>query len=161
MKRIELTQDKFALVDDSDYLYLNQFNWSFATRGAAQRRFFNAQEKKHTIMYMHREIMSAPKGVHVDHINGNSLDNRRNNLRLCSNAENSRNRKKSRGKYSQYKGVTLVHGKYWASQITFNYKNYSLGYFPDEISAAIAYDQAALKYFKEYAKLNFPEKEKA
>ncbi len=91
----------------------------------------------------------------VDHINGNKLDNRRENLRLCSNAENLRN-SKPRGGSSKYKGVCFHNqNKNWISNITIDGKTIHIGSFDDEVSAALAYDEAAKRLHGEYARINF------
>lgn len=105
---------------------------------------------------IHREIMGAPKGVVVDHINGDTLDNRKANLRLASHRENCRNQKPHKDKRVPYKGVTYMpkRNKYWA-RIVVDYRTVSLGLHRDPIAAACAYDAAARKYFGEFARLNF------
>jgi hypothetical protein len=104
---------------------------------------------------MHRLIIDAPKGIFVDHIDGNPLNNKRSNLRLATNMENLRNMKKIRG-ISRYKGVSLLKkGNRWISYIRVNTKLEHLGSFKTEIEAAVAYDMAAIDKFGEYASLNF------
>lgn len=99
--------------------------------------------------------MGAAKNEEVDHINGDTLDNRRCNLRLCRRIQNARNVKKKSGS-SQYKGVTWLRWcERWMARITVNYRQIILGYFTDETKAAKAYDEAARKHFGEFAKTNF------
>ena len=108
-------------------------------------------------MSMHRFVTGASGGrrVVVDHINGNGLDNRRENLRICTNQQNQGNAKARRGS-SQFKGVSRK-GNRWIAYIQFNRKFRSLGSFESEHDAALAYDAAALECFGEFAALNFPE----
>ncbi len=108
---------------------------------------------------MHRFIIGVEDSkVHVDHINHDTLDNRKSNLRLCTHAENGRKQKKSqKGGSSKYKGVYKYSDnrvKPFTAQIKFNYKRIHLGYFATEREAAIAYNKAALHYFGEFALLN-------
>lgn len=104
---------------------------------------------------LHRAIMSAPPDMQIDHINGIRTDNRKQNLRVCTNAENSRNRGKMGRNTSGYKGVYWHKraGK-WVSYIKFNGKQRNLGLFMDERDAAKAYNAAAVKYFGDFACLN-------
>ena len=116
---------------------------------------------------MHRVVVENALGRQlksdelIDHINKRGLDNRRENLRVVDSVQNALNRKKQKTynksqTSSKYKGVgwRKSHTK-WVSYITINYKQISLGYFDSEIEAAKAYDEAALKYFGEFATLNF------
>jgi len=155
MKKIELTRGKFTLVDDDDY---DKFNpnfswWLFPGRGTD----YAITIKSGKSLFLHRAIMNAPKGLQVDHINGNGLDNRKENLRLCTATQNKRNVKNNKRNKSGYRGVSLDarSGKYKA-QISTGEKILSLGSFDDPVDAAKAYDNAALKYHGEFASLNFP-----
>ena len=162
MKRIPLTQGKFALVDNSDYEELNKYKWYAMQKRKlyAVRNITENQIQKHC--WMAREIMKCPDDFQVDHINGDTLDNRRCNLRTCTCAENNRNRCSRANTSSKYKGVSWhKQGKKWCTYIcvedcfeeTFN--KY-LGCFANEIEAAKAYDKAAAYYYEEFAHLNFP-----
>jgi hypothetical protein len=104
--------------------------------------------------YMHRLIMGYPK-ENVDHINGNKLDNRKGNLRLCNQSENTANAPKRTTNKSGYKGVcwNKKYGK-WEVYLTKNYKHIFLGYFDDKIDAARAYNLGAETHFGKFAKLN-------
>ncbi len=154
MREILINKNKKVLVDDDDYEYLTQWKWCLSSGGYAQRLF--GKYPKYYLVKMHRFIMDAPKELQVDHINGDRLDNRKNNLRLCSCAENSRNRIRQRDNKSGYKGVCYhkKSGK-WVAQIHVDGKNFNLGYFITSEDAARAYDIAALDLHKEFAKLNF------
>jgi hypothetical protein len=165
IKTIKLTKNKLALVDDEDFKYLSRWKWCVTNIGYAvrscptyQRR--NAKTTQHILM--HREILKAGSGQLVDHINMNKLDNRRQNLRLCTQSENLRHRHKSKARIytSQYKGVSFdkSRGKYEA-YITINLKKLHLGRFNSEQEAAHAYNKASSKHYKEFVILNNIRKE--
>lgn len=152
MKEIKLTQDKVAIVDDDDFVWLSKYKW-FYNGGYALRRNGKSHVK------MHREIMNTPQGEITDHINGNKLDNRRKNLRIATAQVNILNRPTQKNNLSSFRGVSW-HGKVkkWVVQIGQNsYKGKHIGYYDDKIQAALAYDIAAKAIFKEHAVLNFPE----
>ena len=112
-------------------------------------------------LMLHRLLLNAPEGIRVDHINGHPEDNRRSNLRLATDAQNARNRRKHstmNGKppVSQYKGV-FQNCNNWKACIRVNRKNMYLGTYRMELEAALAYDDAALRHFGEFAKFNFPD----
>ena len=105
---------------------------------------------------MHRYILNTPNGKETDHCNGNGLDNREDNLRICTTAQNQHNQISVRG-MSKYKGVSWnKNAKKWDARIKLNNKPIRLGYYISEIEAAHAYDKAALKYYEKYAHTNFP-----
>ena len=109
---------------------------------------------------LHRLITNAKKGEVVDHINGNPLDNRRENLRITTQEFNTKNATKKNSATSKYKGVFRHKRKgyiRWKAQIQVNKHKRGLGYFLDEEAAAKAYDIAAKELFGQFAKLNFPE----
>jgi hypothetical protein len=110
-------------------------------------------------IYLHRLVVKAPDDKLVDHINGNPLDNRKANLRVCTSQENIRNSQKRRGCLSKFKGVTrdARKNKLWRAQICIDGERKSLGYFYTEIEAAHAYAKAAKELFGEFANHNAPE----
>jgi len=145
---------KFALVDDGDYDYLNQWKWRIDPKGYALRtKKINGKQK---ILFIHRVIMNLPSGIRVDHKDGNALNNQRSNLRECTAEQNQRNRGKQRNNKSGYKGVFFDKARRkWRAMIGMNGRLIHLGFFIDKVDAAKAYDRAALKYFGEFAWLNF------
>lgn len=156
VKKIELTQGKFALVDVDCYEELAKHKWHYA--GGYARRNKRLSNGKRRIVFMHRELMDTPDDYETDHINGDRLDNRRSNLRVVTKSENQRNTSPRKG-VSKFKGVSYYKTKrhrtgYWVARIQVEGKIKRLGYFKTEIEAAKAYNQAATKYFGEYAKLN-------
>ena len=158
MKEIPLTKGLVAIVDDEDYDFINQFKWCADDRGGYCRAMRGIHcGKKYTTQRMHRLLLNPPKGMEVDHINHNGLDNRRCNLRICTHAQNQHNQQKQRRrKLSQFKGVSLAGTDVkWRAFIHLDSRFLSLGYFHSEIDAAKAYDEAAKKYHGEFANLNF------
>lgn len=150
------TRGFVAIVDIDDYELVSQYKW------CAQKNYrtFYAQrnvklDSGYTTQYMHTLITGFP---HVDHINGNGLDNRKENLRETNNTLNRANSRKRLGCTSKYKGVNwyAATGK-WRAQININHRAIHLGYFFNEEDAAKAYDRKALELFGEHAKLNFLE----
>ena len=151
LRYIPLTKNKFAIVDAADYEWLSGFRWH-AT--CARGRSYAATVQGGKSISMHRLIMNPPPGMVTDHINGNGLDNSRNNLRNCTpeqNRQNTRPRKKS----SQYIGV-YPRGDKWYAKIKHQGIVHYLGPFDTEIEAAKARDQKARELFGPYAWLNFP-----
>ena len=158
MKTILLTQNKVALVDDEDYERLNQYKWYakregntwYVTRGSKKLD----DKGKQKLIRMHREIMNAPKGVPVDHKNGNGLDNQKYNLRLATNQQNQFNRKnpQSNNKLG-IKGVRWDGKlKKFKAGIKFNGKSIHLGYFSVLGDADSAYRIAEEKYFGKFSR---------
>lgn len=149
---------KVALVDDEDFEKVNEYKWYIH-----MNRYFSAPESVQASMYLkrttikiHRLIMNITSDRKIDHKNGNPLDNRKENLRSCTSAENSRNRKLNVRSKSGYKGVIFYKGrsKPWRGEIRVDGKNIILGYFQTKEEAALAYNISAIKHFGEFAKLN-------
>lgn len=143
MKLIKLTQDKETLVDDQDFLWLNQYKWQYS------QGYASTNHKK-----MQNLIMNPPRGLYVDHIDGNPLNNQRSNLRLATNQENTTSKKKTtKPKQSKYKGVCQNRER-WLACLHQNGKKINIGTYSTEEEAAIAYDLKAIEIFKEFAKTN-------
>lgn len=154
-KLIPLTQGKFAIVDAADYEWLSQWKWYY-DNGYAVRK--EGPRRNHCKIYMHRQLAGTPRGKITDHTNGDGLDNRRANLRICTQAENLRNRGLQRNNTSGYKGAYWhAQAGRWYSKIKAGGKNISLGMFDTAEEAARAYDAAALELYGEFASLNFAE----
>lgn len=158
-KLIELTQGKQAIVDDEDFEWLNQWKW-YAHKDKKTwyaRRSYGPRIERKSIN-MHTFIMGLNQGQKVDHRNNNGLDNRRDNLRECTNSQNATNSTKRKGNFtSRYKGVSWdKRDKNWRAQIMVDYKKKRIGNFDNEIDAAKAYDRFAIELHGEYASINFP-----
>ena len=152
VRYIALTRGHFATVDAADYEWLNKYRWC-ASKHAGGKVYARRFTTKGTV-WMHREIMQPPLGMVVDHISGNSLDNRRSNMRNCEPHQNAYN-KPPRGRKSKFKGV-YPHGDKWAARIKHKGETYNLGIFADEIEAALARDAKARELEGEYAYINIP-----
>jgi len=160
-RRIRLNNGLYAIVDPEDYEWLPKDRWTCYKKGRSYYtiRWFNKKEGRGTkSTSMHRMIMHAPKGVIIDHINHNGLDNRKANLRFATLEQNAQNQRKTRTKTSsRFKGVNRSKNpKKWQARIYHNKRSINLGHFSDEVEAAKAYDRAARKYQGEYAEPNFP-----
>jgi hypothetical protein len=146
MKQIELTQGKVTLIDDEDYEKVHQFKWSVDGGGYAANRKHRA---------LHRFIMNAPKGMEVDHIDGDLLNNQKSNLRLCTHAQNMMNQKLPITNTSGYKGTCYNKAnKQWRAYISSGNKQIHIGYYKTKELAAIAYNIKAMTLFGDFAKLN-------
>lgn len=156
MKKIPLTKGEFALVDDDDFENLHCHRWLCVIQKTVKyaRRLVSVNGQWRW-RHMHREVVKTPKNLDVDHINGNGLDNRKINLRKCSRSCNCANSKFRNNNTSGFRGVTFDrHRKRWKGQIMVKGKNIFLGRFLTAVSAAQSYNQAALKFFGEFARLN-------
>lgn len=160
-RKIYLGENEFTIVEPPDYYKFGKYNWILWGTGynLYAVRSVKIGPLRTRIMSLHREIMNPPKRRLVDHRNTNSLDNRRANLRLATRAQNNCNRRKtSRKTASRFVGVSFdKNNPAWVSCIQYKGKRINLGRFKNEIDAAKAYDAAARKYHKEFARLNFPE----
>lgn len=138
----------YALIDDEDYKKCNEYKWFKTNKGYARTYKIPTG--------MHRLVMNAQRGQYVDHIDHNPLNNQKSNLRFCTKTQNGMNRiKQKKNSSSKFKGVCWdkFHSK-WVVLIKVNTKRKFLGSFNSEIEAAKAYNEAALKYFGKFAKLN-------
>lgn len=153
MKHIPLTKGKIALVDDADFETLSQFRWC-ASQHKKTGQWYAVRRtqtnRKSTVIYMHRYLANAPRGIDVDHADRDGLNNQRGNLRHATRSQNSCNRGRNSNNSSGYKGVSRFRDK-WHAQIVQHYKNTHLGYFESKADAAQAYINAAYLMHGEFA----------
>ena len=168
MKKIPLTQGQFALVDDEDFEWLDQFKWQASwalgiLSYVVRRSVYVDDTKRRKTTYMSRTILGLDFGdkLVVDHKNHNTLDNQRHNLRICNHRENVHNHRKYQRDTasSEYHGVVWHKAaNKWKSQIKQDSETIYLGLFVLEADAAKAYDRKALELRGEFTSLNFPKK---
>lgn len=153
-----LTQGYFTILDDEDYEKLRWFTWRIYRKNyKGSWLCYVGRREKGKMELMHRIILQPEPGLVVDHINGNGLDNRRSNIRICTQSQNMKNRKVTRRSNSGYHGVRRCRGR-WLASIKIDGRNTRIGWFDDPMQAAKAFDDSATKHFGQYARLNFPEK---
>ena len=167
-----------VLLDEEDWDKVSQYKWHLAQartgrfyartnvdnpNGGIRYHKVNGKVYKYpkqTTIPMHRLIMATPKGMHTDHVNGeNTLDNRKQNLRVCTNEQNCRNRGKNKNNTHGYKGVTYdARRAYspWTARIGYKMKRIYIGNYATAEEAAIAYDKKVIELSGEFATLNFP-----
>ena len=145
MKKIQLTKGFVTLVDDEDFELLSQWEWSYKGGYACKRK----QGKN---IWMHRLIIETPQGMQTDHIDGDGLNNQRNNLRVCTWSQNQANRGKQKNNTSGYKGVCWdKREKKWRVTICSDGIRYHVGLFVSKTEAARAYNKKAQELHKDFA----------
>lgn len=154
--KICLTRGKFTLIDSEDFEFLNRWKWFAIQIG---RKYYAVRSKRegktNKRIYLHRQILKAQLKEVVDHIDGDGLNNKKVNLRVCSRAENVRNQSVRVTSKSGYKGVSWENGKQlWRADISVNGHSKFLGHYQTKEKAAKAYNEMALEYHGEFAKLN-------
>lgn len=161
MKQIPLPKGLFATVDECDYQELAKHKWGLARRKRITyaRRFERVETPngaKYRTVLMHRQIMSPPDGMDIDHKNSDGLCNCRENLRVCTRSQNNQNARKRSDTTQRYKGIyTTWNGKF-AARLWDKYLKIHIGVYDTPELAARAYDRKAKELFGEFAKLNFP-----
>lgn len=147
---IQLTKGFETVVSEGDFVALSRFKWCALIRDGVP---YAVRFEKGKLVSMHRSIMEAGSGIQVDHCNHDTLDNRRENLRLCTRTQNLRNRRSKQGA-SRFKGVSPS-GPRWRVDIRENGRSKYIGTFSDESEAARKYDEVAKLHYGEFASLNF------
>ncbi len=146
--RLPLTKGKYAVIDIKDIELVTPYQWYFDGKYAAT----NLPEGRGKLR-LHRLLINPETGLVTDHINGDRLDNKRNNLRMCSSSANNQNRPNNNK--NGYRGITWnKRRKKWVAQISIDNKNKGLGYFITKEEAAEAYNAVASKLHGEFARLN-------
>lgn len=160
MKEIKLTRGQVALVDDDDFERINAYKWYaewhrdtktfYATRALPRDK-----NGKRTTIYMHRAILCAESHMQVDHINHDTLNNKKENLRLCTSSQNNANHRQQSNNTSGFKGVSWDKRRHkWLAQISVNTKRRNLGRYSNITDAILAYDTAAVDANGEFALTN-------
>lgn len=155
MKEIQLTQGKVAIVNDTDFEWLSQWKWCLHNKMYAVRNILVGGKTK--TIRMHRVILDIEyTKMFCDHIDGNGLNNQRSNLRVATPLQNQQNQKRKSIGSSQYKGVHFNKKckRKWSAMIRCSEGRLYLGRFANETEAALAYNEAAIKYHGEFARLN-------
>lgn len=163
MKEIQLSQGYKTIVDDEDYERLSQFSWGISTCNSGvyptrSEPIEGTKPARRRAIRMHVEIMNPPAGMLVDHINGDTLDNRRCNLRVCTKGQNQMNMRRNSRNTSGYRGVHwhALRGK-WVAMIKVNGERHYLGLFESVEAAATAYAEASRKYHGEFGRPDLPQ----
>lgn len=158
MKELTTSNGIKFLVDDSDAELISGCTWGAYRRkdGKCYVQRYAWINGRQTTELLHRVLLNPGKGVMIDHVNHDTLDNRRSNLRICNNRQNQWNQKKHRDSKSKYRGICW-HRDYemWMARISGPNGRITIGFFEDEIEAARAYDSFATSLYGEFAHLNF------
>lgn len=163
MKEIPLTRGYTALVDDADWPFLSLRKWTACVKpsGNVYAVSYFRENGKVKVLRMHTLVSGISSLQEIDHVDGNTLNNQSRNLRACSRSENCRNTRNHLDAFCKYKGVDFHRAsKSFRARIYVLGERIHLGLFDKELDAAHAYDSAALKYFGEFARINFPKKTK-
>lgn len=159
MREISLSRGKLAMVDDEDFDKIGHLKWYASSTNKGKvfyaARHTSRKSSKHKVIYMHRILLSCPEGMEVDHVDGNGLNNQKSNLRICSHHQNMCHSRKRPDVSSRFKGVhkpSKIKG--WIAKIEIKGKVTTIGTFQSEIAAAMAYNEAAIKFHGEFANLN-------
>ncbi len=154
MKYIILSCGTKSIVDNEDFEKINQWKWQLSSKGYAHKNKPKLYGKRGKLL-LHHIVMKPPSGMVIDHINGNTLDNRKSNLRICTISQNLRNKKIGKNNTTGYKGIYWNKKNLkWQTNIGVNGKSIHIGVYQNKIDAARAYNKASVKYFGEFARLN-------
>lgn len=151
---VTLTRGYEAIIDAADIPLVEGWNWTaFVTTWTVYAMRWQPSGSKQSSLKLHRVIMDAPRGVKVDHINSNGLDNRRANLRLATDSENARNSRRRSDNTSGFKGVTRCkESRRWIAQISDRGGSRHIGRFDTPEAAHAAYLEAAARIYGDFAR---------
>lgn len=144
----------FTIVDEQDLPLVKDFNWKLSIAGHRKQLAYAVSKMNGKNISLHRLLITS-ECKHVDHINGDGLDNRKANIRPATQGQNLMNRGKQINNTSGYKGVSRTGKDKWKAMIQFEGKDYYAGSFKTKEEAALAYDKKAKELFGEFAKTNF------
>lgn len=153
-----------VVIDEEDYPLFTMFNWYIKTTPSNKKYLVSYSQKvvNGKVLYnkkfsLHRVITNAPSDKEIDHINQNTLDNRKCNLRICDKSDNLKNKSKYKNNTTGYKGVTKKNGrrKKYMTQISIDGKTKFIGSFLTAKEAAEKYDEVCLIHYGEFGSLNF------
>lgn len=155
---LKLTNGHVTIIDDDDFEKVSKYRWCANKMGKNKIyacRSIYVEKGKTKVISLHRFILGVEDSqLQIDHINGDSLDNRKENLRVCTGVENRLNRNKTVQNTSGYKGVFKTYNNRWRAQIGWKNKKLYLGSYKTKEEAALAYNKKAVELFGEYANLN-------
>ncbi len=153
-KKLEINSFEVKFDERDSHLFVGK-TWRIYTYGVKKYlKWVSSTNNVQKIVSFHRLVINAASGEIVNHINGDSLDNRRENLRIVNPAQNARNQIKYKKTASRFKGVSFSKGK-WRARIKVCGVLIGLGTFDDEVHAAYVYDIASMKHHMEYGRTNF------
>ena len=157
MKEIQLNKGMVALVDDDDFERINKYKWqAYKKRHVWYAKNVKRKDKKRIVVKMHHFILNQVSETIIDHKNRIGIDNRKDNLRICTSQQNTQNSRIRKTNTSGYKGVSLSKkNQKYRCNITINYKAFCFGEYTSAIAAATVYDFFAYKLHGEFAGLNF------
>lgn len=155
MTEIPLDRGKVALIDDADFAMVSGFKWYAHQASTKVWYAYRSRSKNITERFLHRVLTGVPRGIRIDHKDGDGLNCQRSNLRIATCSQNGFNRDLQRNNKTGFRGVYKAKEKFRA-QIRINRQALALGYFDTAEQAARAYDTKALEMAGEFARLNFP-----
>lgn len=158
---VACTKGYTTMFSPEDLAIVSENDWSTLAPGrkGSKRRYAHRRAWTKDEDYLHRAIMKSPKGMQVDHRDGNTMNNRRGNLRECTNAQNQMSKRDTGRAPGKYRGVYRAESGGWFASICKDQAQQYLGTYSTDVDAALAYDAAARKLFGEFARPNFTQEQ--